>query len=102
MNAAGQRRCSSGCWSASTAKWPGLIAGRFTNDCCPGLLGQDDAPPYRDVAAELGLTEGAVKAAAHRLRALYRRRVREEVARTVADPAEIDAECESLLAVLAS
>ncbi len=68
----------------------------------PGLLGQEDAPPYRQVAEELGLTEGAVKAAAHRLRAVYRRRVREEVARTVADPAEVDAECEALLGILAS
>lgn len=68
----------------------------------PGLLGLDDAPPYREVAAELGLSEGAVKAAAHRLRGLYRRRVREEVARTVADPAEIDAECAALLSILAS
>jgi RNA polymerase sigma-70 factor (ECF subfamily) len=68
----------------------------------PGLLGQDDAPPYREVAAELCLTEGAVKAAAHRLRSLYRKRVREEVARTVADPADIDAECDALLAILAT
>ncbi len=68
----------------------------------PGLLGQDDAPPYRQVADELGLTEGAVKAAAHRLRALYRKRVRDEVARTVADSAEIDAECQALLNILTS
>ena len=68
----------------------------------PGLLGQEDALPYRQVAEELGLTEGAVKAAAHRLRAVYRRRVREEVARTVADQAEVDAECAALLGILAS
>jgi RNA polymerase sigma-70 factor (ECF subfamily) len=68
----------------------------------PGLLGEDDAPPYRDVAAALGLTEGAVKAAAYRLRARYRKLVREEVARTVADPADVDSECAALLAIVAS
>ena len=68
----------------------------------PGLLGQDDAPRYREVAAELGLSEGAVKVAAHRLRGRYRQRLREEVARTLADPTEIDAECTALLDALAS
>ena len=41
-----------------------------------GLLGQDEAPSYRMIARELRLTEGAVKMAAHRLRARYRARLR--------------------------
>ena len=41
-----------------------------------GLLGQDEAPSYRMIARELRLTEGAVKMAAHRLRARYRERLR--------------------------
>ena len=63
----------------------------------PGLLGQDEAPTYRTVALELGQSEGTVKMAAYRLRARYRERLREEIARTVADPADIDDEIRSLL-----
>ncbi len=66
----------------------------------PSLLGQDEAPSYRSIARELGLTEGAVKMAAHRLRARYRERLREEIARTVADPADVDDEIKSLLGSL--
>jgi RNA polymerase sigma-70 factor (ECF subfamily) len=67
----------------------------------PALLGHEDAPSCPQIAEELHLTEGAVKMAAHRLRARYRERLREEIARTVADPAEIDAEIRDLLAALA-
>jgi RNA polymerase sigma-70 factor (ECF subfamily) len=66
----------------------------------PALAGDEGAPPYPVVAAELGLSVGAVKMAAHRLRARYRERFREEISRTVADPAEIDAEIRDLLATL--
>jgi RNA polymerase sigma-70 factor (ECF subfamily) len=44
--------------------------------------------------------EGAVKAAAHRLRARYRDLLREEVVRTVANPADVDAELADLIATL--
>ena len=66
----------------------------------PALLGQGDGPPYQAIADELGLTVGAVKMAAHRLRGRYRDRLRDEIARTVADASEIDAEIQALLAVL--
>ena len=65
-----------------------------------GLLGQDEAPSYRMIARELRLTEGAVKMAAHRLRARYRERLREEIAWTVADPADVDDEITPLLSSL--
>lgn len=67
----------------------------------PSLAGGDEASPYRAIADELGLSLGSVKMAAHRLRARYRERLREEIARTVADPAEIDDEIGALLAALA-
>jgi len=67
----------------------------------PGLLGYDDVPSYKTIALELGLTEAAVKMAAHRLRARYRERLRDEIARTVADPSEIDDEIRALLEALA-
>ena len=44
------------------------------------------------MAAELGMTDGAVKVAVHRLRRRYRQLLREEIAQTVASPEEIDEE----------
>ena len=67
----------------------------------PGLLGQEEMPSHKAIALELGLSEGAVKMAAHRLRGRYRERLRDEIGRTVADPAEIDAEIGALLEALA-
>jgi RNA polymerase sigma-70 factor (ECF subfamily) len=68
----------------------------------PALLGREPTPPYAHVAAELNMTEGAVKMAAHRLRARYRELLRREIARTVVDPREIDEEIGNLLAALTS
>jgi RNA polymerase sigma-70 factor (ECF subfamily) len=56
--------------------------------------------PYRDLGAGLGLSEGAVKVAAHRLRRRYRELLREEIANTVAGPEEIEEELRQLLAAL--
>jgi RNA polymerase sigma-70 factor (ECF subfamily) len=66
------------------------------------LEGDDGAESYRDVGTALGMSEGAVKVAAHRLRGRYRELLREEVARTVADPADVDAELADLIATLTS
>jgi DNA-directed RNA polymerase specialized sigma24 family protein len=66
----------------------------------PSVLGQTDSRLHREVADELGMTEGAVRIAAHRLRRRYREILRDEVARTVADPAEVDLELASLLEAL--
>jgi len=57
--------------------------------------------PYAEAAAAAGLSEGAARVAVHRLRKRYRELFREEIARTVADPAEVDAELRHLIAVLA-
>jgi len=50
-----------------------------------------------EVAAHSGLTESAVKAHLYRLRRRYRELVREEIAQTVAEPGEIDAEIRHLI-----
>jgi RNA polymerase sigma factor (sigma-70 family) len=55
---------------------------------------------YAAVAAELGVSEGAVKVAAHRLRRRYRALLREEIAQTVAGPEEVEDEIRYLLACL--
>jgi DNA-directed RNA polymerase specialized sigma24 family protein len=65
----------------------------------PCLTGVDHAR-YGEIAEALGTTENAVKAAVHRLRQGYGRLLREEIAQTVADPAEVDDEVRHLLAVV--
>ena len=65
------------------------------------LTAQSDVIPYRDVAAALGMTEGAVKVAVHRLRRRYRELVRDEIAQTVTTEAEVDEEIRDLFAALA-
>ncbi len=55
---------------------------------------------YATTAARLGMTEGAVKAAAHRLRQRYRELLREEIAQTVASPDEIEEEIRYLFTCL--
>ena len=59
-----------------------------------------DPEPYEVIGGRLGMTEGAVKLAAFRLRQRYREIIREEVAQTVADPGEVDDEIRHLLRVL--
>ena len=55
---------------------------------------------YGQVAEELGMPEGAVKTATHRLRRRYRELLRREIAHTVASPEEIDDEIRYLLSCL--
>jgi RNA polymerase sigma factor (sigma-70 family) len=55
---------------------------------------------YEKAANALGTGVGTVKTLIHRLRKQYFATVREEVARTVADPAEIDGEIRALCAAL--
>ncbi len=66
----------------------------------PVLLGGAKRAPYGPIAADLGGSEEAARAAALRLRRRYRELLCEEVARTVDDPAEIDVEIRSLFRAL--
>ncbi|HTS30182.1 MAG TPA: sigma-70 family RNA polymerase sigma factor [Bryobacteraceae bacterium] len=63
------------------------------------LLGQSDAP-YATLAREMNTSEGALKVAIHRLRKRYRELFRQEIADTVADPAEVESELRYLAAAL--
>ena len=63
------------------------------------LLGPSDAP-YSALAREMNTSEGALKVAIHRIRKRYRELVRQEIADTVADPAEVESELRYLAAVL--
>lgn len=76
-------------------------AGRF--DQLKSFLTDDRGETaYAQVAAQLGMSESAVKSSIHRLRSRYRELVREEIADTVDDPEEISAEIKHLITVLGS
>lgn len=55
---------------------------------------------YREAGAVLGISEGAVKTAVHRLRRRFRELLREQLAQTVAAEEEIDEELRYLFAAL--
>jgi RNA polymerase sigma-70 factor (ECF subfamily) len=64
------------------------------------LTGDPRSTPYAAIAARLGMTEGPVQAAVHRLRSRYRAALRARIAATVADPADIEGEIRDLFAAL--
>lgn len=63
------------------------------------LTGQEPHIPYREVAAELEMTEGAIRGAVHRLRRRFGRLLLEEIAETVSDPADVEDEARHMLQV---
>jgi RNA polymerase sigma-70 factor (ECF subfamily) len=62
----------------------------------PFLTGSRASTGYAEVAAKLGMTEGAVKVTVHRLRRRYRQLLRQEIAETVAGPDDVDEEIRHL------
>jgi RNA polymerase sigma-70 factor (ECF subfamily) len=66
----------------------------------PYLPARRGPASYKDVAAKLGMTEGAVKVAVHRLRDKYRQLVRAQIAQTVSTPEQVDEEIRDLFAAL--
>jgi RNA polymerase sigma-70 factor (ECF subfamily) len=64
------------------------------------LTADKRAVPYATLAGRLGMSEGAVKVAVHRLRQRYREVLRSEIAHTVSDPLEVDDELRHLFVVL--
>ncbi len=63
------------------------------------LLGQSDVP-YTSLASEMGLSEGSLKVAVHRLRKRYRVLFHTTIAETVAVPAEVDSEISFFISTL--
>ena len=74
--------------------------GILFDDLKSQLTGGPDAPTHAEIAATLGMTEGAVQVAAHRLRRRYREALRDRIAGTVADPAVIEDEIRDLFAAV--
>jgi RNA polymerase sigma factor (sigma-70 family) len=71
-------------------------------DTVKGILLDSEVASYRQVAARLGLSVGTVKTIIYRMRNRYRTLLREEVARTVATPGEVEEELRCLRAALRS
>jgi len=72
-------------------------------DCLKEFI--SDEPGRRsqaEVAAELGITENALKQAFHRLRQRYRQLLRDEIAQTVAVPGDVEDELRHFISVLQS
>jgi DNA-directed RNA polymerase specialized sigma24 family protein len=66
----------------------------------PWLTGTRPEMSQAEAARTLGMSEGALRVAIHRLRRRVRETVKREIAQTVADPAEVDEELRHLIAVL--
>ena len=64
------------------------------------LSGERDRAAYAEIGQRLGMSEGAARVAVHRLRQRYGELLRQEVAQTVADEAEVDGELRYLIQVL--
>ena len=64
------------------------------------LTGERGTIPYAEIGAQLGMSEGAVKVAVHRLRRHYREALRAEIAETVARPGEVEEELRHLFVML--
>ena len=75
--------------------------GELCEALLPHVAGGEGAASYAKIAARLGMTEGAVKTAAHRLRQKCRDALRDEIAETVAAEHEIDDELRELFSALA-
>jgi RNA polymerase sigma factor (sigma-70 family) len=65
------------------------------------LTADKGSVPFREMAGELNMSEGAVRVAAHRLRRRYRECLRDEIAQTVTTEDQIDQEIRDLFAALA-
>lgn len=66
------------------------------------LAGDKTGRTYAETGAGLGMTEGAVKVAVHRLRRRYRELLIEEVAQTVLTPDDLEEELRNLQAVFSN
>jgi RNA polymerase sigma-70 factor (ECF subfamily) len=66
------------------------------------LVDERGAVPFSEMAAKLGVTESALKGVVRRMRQRYRDLFREEIAQTVLNPREVDAELQHLIGLIAA
>jgi RNA polymerase sigma factor (sigma-70 family) len=68
----------------------------------PALTGEFSPGWHEQSAAHLGMSEGAVRVALHRLRRRFGELLRQEIAQTVTGPAEVDEEIRQLFSALSA
>jgi RNA polymerase sigma-70 factor (ECF subfamily) len=73
---------------------------RILEELQPVLVGRGDPGCTRAAAARLGMNEGAVKVALHRLRRRFGDYLKAEIASTVASPDQVDEESRYLFSVI--
>jgi RNA polymerase sigma factor (sigma-70 family) len=85
---------------------------RLNQECCdsgrstearalmPYLTDSVELPPYKTVAAELDMSEGAVKVAIHRLRHRFGAVLRAEIGDTVTEDSDVDDEMRELIRIV--
>lgn len=66
----------------------------------PALVAADDEASRADMARQLGMTEGSVKVALHRMRAAFRESLRSEISDTVGTERDLDDELRNLIEAL--
>lgn len=66
----------------------------------PWLTAEHGTVPYAQLAAELKVAPASARSGVHRLRKRFREVFREEIAGTVADPADVDDEIRAVVAAL--
>jgi len=64
------------------------------------LAGESSQPSQAEIAAQMQMTENAVKQAFHRMRHRYRQLLHEEIANTVAVPEDVEGELRHFISVL--
>ncbi len=89
------------------------VIGRLQNECSADgkaklfeqlkkfLMADGSDSAQSEVAKSLGMEEGAVRVAVHRLRKRYRQLLREEIFQTLTDPAQMDEEMRALFGAFA-
>jgi len=84
------------------AEWTEAGKGAQFDRLKPCLTGDSPDGGYRQVADELGSSEGAVKVSVHRLRRRYRDLLRREIAETVLTDEAVESEIRHLFRVLSA
>jgi RNA polymerase sigma-70 factor (ECF subfamily) len=95
-----RKRCSSG--SGLRGVFVRAGKGALFEHLKDYVTGEDGDINGREMASALGMSEGAVRVAIHRLRRRFRDLLRDEIRHTVEDPFEIEEEISFLLATVSA
>ncbi len=82
------------------SEWGDDTKTRLFRDLKPHLTGQEPRVPFREIAADLEMSDVAVRGAMYRLRQRYGQLIRLEIEETVANSADVDEELRYLLSVI--